>query len=110
MVLAVQILGWVWFYIKWVWFQSLRRACFISAAESTLAARSVTVLEAELPLHPSQPTEVVFPWRLFGKTNLSFQSSWFSQWKWLHYDAASDLAYCFICVKAIQTGIGPSNL
>ena len=78
------------------------------AAESTLAARSVTVLEAELPLHPSQPTEVVFPRRLVGKTKVvyrSFQSAWFSQWKWLHYDAASDLAYSFICVKAIQTGM-----
>ena len=73
-----------------------------------MAAKSVTDLEAELPLHPSQPTEVVFPRRHFGKTKVvycSFQSMWFSQWKWLHYDAASDLAYCFICVKAIQTGV-----
>ena len=39
-----------------------------------MAAKSVTVLEAKLPLHPSQPTEVVFPRRPFGKTKVVYCS------------------------------------
>lgn len=61
----------------------------------------------ELPMTPSQPTDIVFRRRPFGKTKIvyrSFQSEWFCRWKWLHYDSSSDLAYCFVCKKAIQSG------
>ena len=61
----------------------------------------------EVPDQPYQPTDFNFPRRSLGKTkqvNHSFQSAWFKQWHWLHYDAALDLAYYFICVNAVEAG------
>ena len=34
----------------------------------------------------------------------TFQSSWFDKWKWLHYSAPLDVAFCHTCVTAIKTG------
>lgn len=57
----------------------------------------------DLPPAPHQPSEsFVYPKRTFRKKNVvwrSFQQAWFKQWTWLHYDEASDLAYCHICVS-----------
>ncbi len=37
--------------------------------------------------------------------NRSFQSSWwFAKWKWIHYDASGDLAYCHICINGLKSG------
>lgn len=55
---------------------------------------------------PHQPgTAFKFPKRSFGKksvTTRSFQSSWFQQWPFLHYDEGKDLAYCHICVTSYK--------
>ena len=54
-----------------------------------------------------QPRHFSFPKRSFGKKNVvyrSFQAAWFDQWRWLHYDCARDVAFCFTCIKAIKTG------
>ena len=56
---------------------------------------------------PSQPKDIDFPKRAFGQTKLvfrSFQSSWFAKWGWLHYDAASDIAFCHTGVRALKSG------
>ena len=31
-----------------------------------------------------------------------FQASWFSMWKWIHYDETNDKAFCFYCVKGFK--------
>ena len=46
-----------------------------------------------------------FPKRSFGKATVvfrSFQSTWFRQWPFLHYDETNDLAYCHTCVKGFK--------
>ena len=61
----------------------------------------------DLPDHPFQPATFHFPLRSFGKTTVlkrSFQSSWFHRWKWVHYDATMDAAFCFSCCKAAKQG------
>ena len=34
----------------------------------------------------------------------SFQSSWFANRTWLHYDEANDLAFCHVCMIAHRDG------
>ena len=57
------------------------------------------------PSKPHQPANFKFPKRTFGKKNIvhrSFQSSWFSQWSFLHYDEARDLTFCHMCVMTLR--------
>ena len=71
------------------------------------SSRPMPTSSIALPPNPAQPTDIVFLKQPFGKTEVvhrSFQKEWFSRWKRLHYDASSNLAYCFICVKALQSG------
>ena len=61
----------------------------------------------DVPPEPHQPQNHSFPKWQFGQKNVvnrSFQSSWFGKWKWIHYDAAGDLAYCFICLNGMKSG------
>ena len=54
---------------------------------------------------PHQPTNITFPKRSFGKKVVAlctFQASWFSTWKWIHYDETNDKAFCFYCVKGFK--------
>ena len=54
---------------------------------------------------PHQPTSFAFPKRSFGKKVVAlraFQASWFSTWKWIHYDETNDKAFCFYCVKRFK--------
>ena len=49
----------------------------------------------DIPPVPNQPKAFKFPQRSFGQKNTvkrSFQSSWFANRTWLHYDEANDLA------------------
>ena len=59
-----------------------------------------------LPPAPHQPpASCIFPKRSFGRKNIvlrSFQQTWFRQWAWLHYDEANDVAYCHVCVSALN--------
>ena len=61
----------------------------------------------EIGEHANQPSGFNFPKRSFGKTKVvhrAFQQSWFSKWKWLHYDSSKDLCFCHTCVSALKTG------
>ena len=79
-------------------------------AEKRVAMASVSaVTESGLPAisdSPHQPgAGTIFPKRSFGKKSVvfrSFQSSWFQQWPFLHYDETNDLAYCHTCVTAFK--------
>ena len=57
---------------------------------------------------PNQPrTGVTFPKVAFGKSSVvlrSFQPSWFDQWKWLHWNQATECAYCYVCISAFKQG------
>jgi len=65
---------------------------------------------AALPDVRSEPYQLQnhsFPKCQFGQKNVvnrSFQSSWFAKWKWIHYDASGDLAYCHICINGLKSG------
>ena len=59
----------------------------------------------EIPEKPHQPLTLCFPKREFGKKQVvkrSFQSSWFKQYRWIHYDEEQDLVFCHTCVKAYK--------
>lgn len=52
-------------------------------------------------------TGLTFPKISFGKTKVvkcAYQASWFKKFQWLHYSTTDDLAYCFTCVEAEETG------
>ena len=60
----------------------------------------------DIPPVPNQPKTFKFPQRSFGQKNQvkrSFQSSWFANRKWLHYDEANDFAYCHVCMLLTET-------
>ena len=40
---------------------------------------------------------------MFGNKQRSFRPLWFKKFKWLHYDEENDKAYCFVCIKTIET-------
>ena len=71
-----------------------------------MAITSTSVQLPEISETPHQPGPVFrFPKRSFGKKSVvfrSFQSSWFQQWPFLHYDEANDLAYCHTCVMGFK--------
>ena len=72
--------------------------------QTTKAIAESPSAKVKLLTEPIQPRNLKFPARSFGKQNFkrSFQSSWFDKFKWLHYDADSDSAFCFTCIKALQ--------
>ena len=54
---------------------------------------------------PHQPCSFHFPHRSFGNKNVvkqGFNASWFGSHTWLHYDKIKDLAFCFLCMKAVK--------
>ena len=56
---------------------------------------------------PHQPRSFNYPTGTFGNKNpvkRAFRAAWFERWSWLHYDEASDLAFCFLCCKAETEG------
>ena len=57
---------------------------------------------------PFQPTNFNFPKKTFGKQNRSFQSKWFNDFPWLHYNEQSDSVLCFICAQQ-NVNVGTLN-
>ena len=54
---------------------------------------------------PHQPRSFRFPRRSFGSKTVvkrGFKASWFDNHTWLHYDESKDLAFCFLCMKAVK--------
>ena len=68
----------------------------------------------DIPPVPNRPKTFKFPQRSFGQKKTvtrSFQSSWFANRTWLHYDEANYLAYCHVCMVAYRDGkLNSSNL
>ena len=57
----------------------------------------------EIPEKFHPPSTYKFPKRKFGSTIVtewSFQSHWCDTYKWLHYDKATDAAFCHVCMRA----------
>lgn len=57
----------------------------------------------DIPFHP--PVTFTFHKREFGKTKRVkslCQHSWFSKWKWLHYNEDKDAVFCHVCVSALK--------
>ena len=53
-----------------------------------------------------QPAHFNFPKKHCGKQNHAFQSKWFSEFPWLHYNnEQSDSVLCFICMQQMQNQI-----
>ena len=63
-----------------------------------------TVETTVIPNGPNQPRNFQFPKKDYGKQSRSFQSSWFKDYSWLHYDEMSDSALCHICVSQNDKG------
>ncbi|KAF3855951.1 hypothetical protein F7725_016674 [Dissostichus mawsoni] len=55
---------------------------------------------------PCRP-DISFPARKIGTETFerSFQKSWFTRWKWVHYVTEKDTVLCFTCCKAIEKGL-----
>ena len=74
-------------------------------AMSTLPPASVPMAQ-DIPDKPHQPSaNYKFPKRTFGQKKpvyRAFQSAWFSQWSFLHYNEANDVAYYHSCLVAFK--------
>ena len=60
-----------------------------------------------IPPVPNRPKTFKFPQRSLGQKNLvkrSFQSSWFANRTWLHYNEVNDLVYCYVCMAGYRDG------
>ena len=70
-----------------------------------MAIASTSVQLPEISETPHQPWPVFrFPKHYFAGEVVfwSFQSSWFQQWPFLHYNETNDLAYCHTCVMGFK--------
>lgn len=75
-----------------------------SSCTSTVTAIPFPVARADVDLGlnntaPSQPANLVFPKRDFGKTTRSFCPGWYRGRPWLEYSAKLDACFCFPCRK-----------
>ena len=68
----------------------------------------------DIPPVPNQPKTFKYSQHSFGqKTPVKrrFQSSWFANRTWLHYNKPDDFAYCHVCMVAYRDGqLNSSNL
>lgn len=89
-------------------FHASKLAAALKMEASSSSGASSLEEHQSLGEHPNQPMLPSFPRRLFGVKSpvfRSFQSSWYKRWPWIHYDPASDTAYCFTCLKAKKLGM-----
>ena len=72
---------------------------------STATPASVPIAQ-DIPDKPHQPSaNYKLPKRTLGHKKpvyRAFQSVWFSQWPFLHYNEANDVAYCHTCLVAFK--------
>ena len=57
----------------------------------------------DIPFRP--PVTFTFPKCKFSETKWVkslCQCSWFSKWKWLHYNKDKDAVFCHVCVSALK--------
>lgn len=75
-----------------------------SSSRSCSHSNSSTTNAISVPQKPNQPSEeFLFPKKKFGDNYRSFKSSWTRQFPWLHYNESSDSAFCWYCMKAMET-------
>lgn len=127
---TVQCINLVW-YVYWqLQASSSFIACFWLVVRHHLSSTGLpTVLSVQAQGHTSHnglygsgcigfpkenngcglPVDFAFLRRSFGKTKVvhrCFQSAWFKQWQWLHYDSSQDLAHCLITpVVCVSVGV-----
>ena len=53
---------------------------------------------------PFQPHSFIFPERKYKTQKQAFNASWFERYPWLHYDIATNSAFCFTRIKAERIG------
>ena len=78
----------------------------IHSFRTILNDKTVCVCRSSIMDVPNQPKTFKFPQRSVGQKNpvkKSFQSSFFTNRTWLHYDEANDLAYCHVCMLLTET-------
>lgn len=70
----------------------------MDTARSILSSSASAVVPPE-KFHPNK--SFPFPKRSFGSKGeaRSFRPEWCEKYSWLHYDAGTDAAFCFICMK-----------
>ena len=73
----------------------------VATCEGTSTDSNIADLP-DIPFHP--PVTYTFPKREFGKKHVkcSCQRSWFTKWKWLHYNEDKDAVFCHVCVSALK--------
>ena len=59
--------------------------------------------KGNLLLTPNQPSQYNFPKKRYGNQYRSVQSTWFSEYPWLHYDEKKTL-FCYICSNQYLNG------
>ena len=77
----------------------------VSVFTMALSKQAASLTYPEISEKPHQPHGFDFPKREYGKQMLvkrSCQSTWFSQWTWLHYRTDDDSVFCHTCVKACK--------
>ena len=57
---------------------------------------------------PVQPRNIEFPSTSFSGKSRSFNSNWYSDYRWLEYSVSRDAAYCFPC-RFFTTGTGKTE-
>lgn len=69
------------------------------SAHSSSVEQSASASITLIPEKPNQPV-LSFPQRLIGTQKRSFCSSWYSKYKWLHYQEGADCVFCYYCLVA----------
>ena len=74
----------------------------MDTARSILSSSASAVVPPE-KFHPNK--SFPFPKRSFGSKGeaRSFRPEWCEKYSWLHYDAGTDAAFCFICRMKTET-------
>ena len=62
----------------------------------------------DVPDDPNHPTsQSALPYRRYGQsekgTRRCCQTTWFKNWRWLHYQASTDTVFCHTCCKALKS-------
>ncbi|KAL0149948.1 hypothetical protein M9458_054780, partial [Cirrhinus mrigala] len=75
-----------------------------AASAAAVSAQNTSIIDLAEGITPHQPANFRFPGRQFGKETFSrsFNTNWFSKWRWLHYIEEGDRVVCFSCVKAVE--------
>ncbi len=83
-------------------FTSNRCSTATVSASSSFTAKSSSILNLDKPNHPKLS---VIPAQRLATRTLYFQSKWYEDYEWIHYDPDLKKILCFHCSKASAMGI-----